>query len=1372
MADAGKVLFHLTDDALIVANSGKAFTRKGVISICHMHLSEKTGKPVDNYDKDDLIRGIADSAIRMYRDHPNQFIASAGGEEALGADYKGRSIWELLQNADDAATLAALGIEGASGGQIGAKGLGFKSILEFSESPEIYSGKFQFRFSREDTQKILRREKIQIGGDAPIFGIPHPCRPDKKCSSLLGDGYATVIRLPFIGGKAEKAEERLSELRATCLLFCQRLSRVEIEIRGKSRVIEINRGNIFGFKNGKATFTLKDGNDIRKWRRWSAAWTPEDDNAEAKKLSAALCLPIGKGGEIAMDEESPVHVFFPTASDVFVPGLKALIHASYKLQSNREHFDNDKQPHGEAIRGKIGGLTADILKDIPASAALRAFGEIPAAKGNAATNEIKRLQNVFSGAVAQTPFVPVIGDVKVRPAEARIWRHRLGEVLRENNRGVREAKLLIPSLTAESDVRSILEKKLEANHVSLHEHAELLRSCQNDTLTECHAAWQVAGDIMSEVNKPLAYIYPEQKKANAALVSALKDAPIWWTDAKTPRSLNGDIPLLQERPKPQNWPDWLKADALSPEFRKLLTDKVRPKTDNPLTRHDSLKDAAVWPLHTPHSYFTGALLPFCEGKNSEWWEKMGWDVLQWAIRWGGDKTGESIIHLPTDKGWLPAIQCYAGKDWDGPASFDKYFQSVPDRGLLLPMKEWKLSRGAESDKNKWGEFLHGLGVSWTPKVCPCNLAQLGKNSPPLLLEKYTEECLQKAKSVHSSAYAITECEGDAIEHFPGSLVECNAAQTLRAVKKSVKQITGKQGQAQYHYSHGIRTLSVQSFASFQLRQSEWVLCRPGLLHSVDNGDDKLRIAPKDALMPGHGMGILPEIIRGGCLDSEWHGNGGIVEMLKHLGVPAGLPDNPEQFHRWMRDLAQYAEQLEPSAPARRWDFQGGDASNRGNVAKAVKLLFAAHFRHFPNAPIPEYTPAPFLRKTEKGEFVSFAPARIIFHADKPYFAEINVRTKILQEESIKVFPLFLNNSGAECAGLASLSDKMDMSVVPPSKKLRKEETDELQDRYKMRRLLLEKAAESVLGKSVSLCEGLEIWASEEIIMKSSKYPDIRPEIDFWLREEESPPVLHVNTTGGKNRRWNSLAGGLAKLTGALDYRADFQNFLQEENFDECLRMLRNVPFGLTEEALQVLQGSVTVSEDDKQDEDGGDLSTPPPPKAGNNGSVKEEPAPVNDDGRGQGGNSGRKAENGHRERKTGGGGDPITRKQVESAAMDAVETYYRGKGYDVDDVADDNLGWDLEVFRRGEKKPLLLVEVKGTRKDTINVGLTPNEYGKSGDEMYRLAVVRNALNNPSCAIYKREGKQWRWQEDGDANAPKKLITEEKTGATVREDKKR
>ena len=85
----------------------------------------------------------------------------------------------------------------------------------------------------------------------------------------------------------------------------------------------------------------------------------------------------------------------------------------------------------------------------------------------------------------------------------------------------------------------------------------------------------------------------------------------------------------------------------------------------------------------------------------------------------------------------------------------------------------------------------------------------------------------------------------------------------------------------------------------------------------------------------------------------------------------------------------------------------------------------------------------------------------------------------------------------------------------------------------------------------------------------------------------------------------------------------------------------------------------------------------------------------------------------------------------------------------------------------------LQVEVKGISRHKVNVGLTPNEYSKSDDEMYHLAIVRDALSDkPACAIYKRDGCVWRLEEGNDENAPKQLVTEEKLAASVKEDKTR
>ena len=133
--------------------------------------------------------------------------------------------------------------------------------------------------------------------------------------------------------------------------------------------------------------------------------------------------------------------------------------------------------------------------------------------------------------------------------------------------------------------------------------------------------------------------------------------------------------------------------------------------------------------------------------------------------------------------------------------------------------------------------------------------------------------------------------------------------------------------------------------------------------------------------------------------------------------------------------------------------------------------------------------------------------------------------------------------------------------------------------------------------------------------------------------------------------------------------------------------------------------------------------------------------------------------------------DSKERKAIESAAVDAAKAHYRALGYEVESVECENLGWDLNVRKDGEI--FRCVEVKGTKAPSIKVELTSNEYGKSGCELYRLAVVRNALeDSPACAVYERKGDEWRRvsgeESGGDKGAPDRLVMEEKKFAIIRQ----
>ncbi|TNC59237.1 hypothetical protein [Rubellimicrobium roseum] len=131
------LLFRVTDEALYVANFGRRFDRRGVVSVCRENLSAKTdrglGETLDDVQDRDLVDAIRERRLAVYKMDRDQLQEDANHEQETSSDYAGRSLWELLQNADDA--LAPAGTSSAD--LIGAKGLGFKSVLEISDRPGV-----------------------------------------------------------------------------------------------------------------------------------------------------------------------------------------------------------------------------------------------------------------------------------------------------------------------------------------------------------------------------------------------------------------------------------------------------------------------------------------------------------------------------------------------------------------------------------------------------------------------------------------------------------------------------------------------------------------------------------------------------------------------------------------------------------------------------------------------------------------------------------------------------------------------------------------------------------------------------------------------------------------------------------------------------------------------------------------------------------------------------------------------------------------------------------------------------------------------------------------------------------------------------------
>lgn len=192
----------------------------------------------------------------IYSTKKERLISDANHERESRKDYSGREILELLQNADDAATES--NVEGRvkfeltedgliigntgkpfskgglgsillahnspkrekSGTLIGAKGLGFRSLLNWSESPILLSGNLEVGFSRSYSEEQVRilcqsipelRDALDKSrAQAPILSFPYWKELEKwsgpilhRAKSMAVDCH-TVIALPIKNAELRK----------------------------------------------------------------------------------------------------------------------------------------------------------------------------------------------------------------------------------------------------------------------------------------------------------------------------------------------------------------------------------------------------------------------------------------------------------------------------------------------------------------------------------------------------------------------------------------------------------------------------------------------------------------------------------------------------------------------------------------------------------------------------------------------------------------------------------------------------------------------------------------------------------------------------------------------------------------------------------------------------------------------------------------------------------------------------------------------------------------------------------------------------------------------------------------------------------------
>lgn len=464
------------------------------------------------------------SEMRATRDvfltKPRLLLAHVRSERQTADDYAGRELLELVQNAADAATevggggrvrievtpeglvVANTGHPFQPGGVeslmtpnasdkpgrkvalIGAKGLGFRSLLNWSQEPVISSGELEIGFSRTHAAA----EVAALAGESPALAAmcesedepPVPVLAFPAFGDALEDlhspagralldrarelralDYDTVVAAPFDrDGALERAIRQAGEFEPTFLLFVESIDQIEVQVTDRPLV---------------------------RWRRTSVGADTYGLEVEVDgSLTEQTWICLRRRGEISMrgrrkprnyelavalrvDETNRpgfLHSYFPTS--IPLP-FSALMHATLELDSNRKTIKEDSGLN-ELVLRDLGAFYAEALARLAKSKKLGNALDF-LARGAAFPAALEDFESTVYRTARQMPIVPTMkgrrmsaenGSVGPPGYESYLPTRLFGDLAKcrgPEDRAVLE-RLDVAELSAESLVRRLRRSDL------------------------------------------------------------------------------------------------------------------------------------------------------------------------------------------------------------------------------------------------------------------------------------------------------------------------------------------------------------------------------------------------------------------------------------------------------------------------------------------------------------------------------------------------------------------------------------------------------------------------------------------------------------------------------------------------------------------------------------------------------------------------------------------------------------------------------------------------------------------------------------------------------------------------------------------------
>lgn len=354
------------------SNSGKGVAALGKR---YLHFNPEDWSGPDG-DLGIYVRDEVSKTMRSYASQPKLIMEHANTEEdSARGGYANRQIMELVQNgadalsgsqsggrldvvltgthlycADDGDPIDMSGVtalmfshispkRGTS--EIGRFGLGFKSVLGVTDSPEFISRSVSFRFDRFGAERKLSHIATDMRR-YPVLRTPDPinalelAESDSELAHLM-NWCTNVVRLPLKDGAVDRVREQIDDFAPEFLLFVPHVHRLDL------RDLVDDVGRSFTLDEGDGVSVLSSEEGEGHWRLFSRMHKLSGNaKANRRALDDAEEVPIWWAAPIASSHlggysyaVGDFWAFFPTRTRSLLSGI---LNAPWQTNEDRQNL--------------------------------------------------------------------------------------------------------------------------------------------------------------------------------------------------------------------------------------------------------------------------------------------------------------------------------------------------------------------------------------------------------------------------------------------------------------------------------------------------------------------------------------------------------------------------------------------------------------------------------------------------------------------------------------------------------------------------------------------------------------------------------------------------------------------------------------------------------------------------------------------------------------------------------------------------------------------------------------------------------------------------------------------------------------------------